>query len=179
MKTLAKYFVFGDQRLFYILNKNISCKILDKLMPMVTELGGGIFASVLPLLLIIIGKSNIRLMGIKILLSLSLSQLFVQILKRSLTRQRPYNILQNINTFGIVLKDYSFPSGHTTASFSIATAIWLSTPYLMIPLMFVALMVGVSRIYLAVHYPSDVLVGMILGITSSVLTHSYFINYFI
>jgi len=89
-----------------------------------------------------------------------------------LARERPYNILQNINTFGIKLKDYSFPSGHTTASFSIATVLSLNIPQLMIPVLILALMVGVSRIYLAVHYPSDVLVGVILGIVSSFATHS-------
>jgi len=172
MRTLAKYFAHSDRKLFYIINKNIKCGFFDKLMPYITELGGVIFTSILPLFLILISKNKARIIGFEILISLSISQVLVQILKRVLARERPYNILQNINTFGIKLKDYSFPSGHTTASFSIATVLSLNIPQLMIPVLILALMVGVSRIYLAVHYPSDVLVGVILGIVSSFATHS-------
>ena len=177
MKFLGKCFVFGDKKLFYLINKNISCSFLNRIMPFITELGGAIFSGILPLLLIVINAGKSRILGIEILASLSVSQVFVQLLKRVLSRERPYNILQNINTFGIKLKDYSFPSGHTTASFSMATILSLYMPQLMIAFIAIAFMVGISRIYLAVHYPSDVLVGIILGTASSVVTHSYIINY--
>ncbi|MGF7059389.1 phosphatase PAP2 family protein [Brassicibacter mesophilus] len=177
MRFLGKCFVFGDKKLFYFINKNISCSFLNRIMPFITELGGAIFSSILPLLLIIINAGKSRILGIEILASLSVSQVFVQLLKRMLTRERPYNILQNINTFGIKLKDYSFPSGHTTASFSMATILSLYMPQMMMLFVIAAFVVGISRIYLAVHYPSDVFVGIILGTASSFVTHSYFLNY--
>lgn len=176
MKYLKRFFIFGDNRIFHMCNTKLSCKVLDFIMPRITDIGSLIFSGLLPLILIVINAGRSRILGIEMLASLSFSQVFVQILKRTLTRERPYNILENIKTFDIVLKDYSFPSGHTTASFSMATILTYYLPQFMIVFIALAFLVGISRIYLAVHYPSDVIVGIILGITSSMITHSYFIN---
>jgi len=176
MKYLKKFIIHGDKKIFHMFNTRLSCKALDIIMLRITDLGSLIFSGLLPLVLIVINIGKTRLIGIEMLASLSFSQVFVQILKRSLTRERPYNILENIRTFDIVLKDYSFPSGHTTASFSMATVLTYYMPQLMIVFMALALLVGISRVYLAVHYPSDVIVGIVLGVTSSIITHAYFIN---
>jgi len=58
------------------------------------------------------------------------------------------------------LKDYSFPSGHTSASFAIATTIAFNMPRLSIVAFILAFAIGISRIYLGVHYPTDVMAGM-------------------
>lgn len=176
MRYLKRFITFGDSRIFHMCNTKLSCKALDLIMPRITELGSLIFSGLMPLILIVVNIGKTRPLGIEMLASLSFSQVFVQILKRSFTRERPYNILENIKTFDIVLKDYSFPSGHTTASFSMATILTYYLPQFMIVFMGLAFLVGISRIYLAVHYPSDVIVGIVLGVTSSIITHSYFIN---
>ncbi|MFA5523458.1 MAG: phosphatase PAP2 family protein [Tissierellales bacterium] len=175
MKYIKRFLIFGDKRIFYMCNTRLSCKVLDLIMPRITEIGGVIFSGLIPLLLIVINSGRSRMLGVEMLAALSFSQVFVQILKRSLTRERPYNILENIKTFDIALKDYSFPSGHTTASFSMATILSYYLPQLMIVFFILAFSVGISRIYLAVHYPTDVIVGIILGTTSSLVVHSYFI----
>lgn len=176
MKYLKRFITFGDNRIFHICNTRLSCKLLDFIMPRITELGGLIFSGIMPLILIVINFGRSRALGIELLASLSFSQVFVQLLKRTLTRERPYNILENIKTFDIVLKDYSFPSGHTTASFSMAAILTFYLPQFMFIFIALAFLVGISRIYLAVHYPSDVIVGIVLGVASSIITHSYFIN---
>jgi undecaprenyl-diphosphatase len=61
------------------------------------------------------------------------------------------------------LKDHSFPSGHTTAVFSVIVPFLLQTPSLAAVLIPLGLSVGISRIYLGLHYPSDVIAGGILG----------------
>lgn len=177
MKYIKRFLIFGDNRIFHICNTKLNCRLLDIIMPRITDLGSLIFSGLMPLILIVINIGRSRQLGIELLAALSFSQVFVQLLKRTLSRERPYNILENINTFDIVLKDYSFPSGHTTASFSIATILTYYLPPLMLVFFAIALLVGISRIYLAVHYPSDVIVGLILGVTSSIITHSYFINH--
>jgi undecaprenyl-diphosphatase len=113
-------------------------------------------------------------LGIELLVALMFSQFFVQILKRTLGRQRPYKVLNDLNTFGIEMKDYSFPSGHTTASFCVAVVISINYPQ-MLPFTFLfAVLIGISRIYLGVHFPSDVLAGAVLGIASAFIVHYYF-----
>jgi undecaprenyl-diphosphatase len=87
------------------------------------------------------------------------------------TRQRPYSRLIGVNTFKLDLRDYSFPSGHTTAAFSVAVSFALVFPSIMIPLMLAALMVGLSRIYLGVHYPTDVVVGIIIGTVFAIMSN--------
>ncbi|EOC99568.1 phosphatase PAP2 family protein [Caldisalinibacter kiritimatiensis] len=172
MKNILKGFVSGDKKLFYVINDRIKCGLLDNIMPLITRLGGPIFSVLLPVILITMTKNDTRMVGLESLTSLSASHLVVQILKRTIARLRPYDILEKINTFNIYLKDYSFPSGHTTASFSLAVSLALNYSTLMIPLIVIAGMVGISRIYLGVHYPSDVAVGAIIGTMTSITIHS-------
>ncbi len=93
-------------------------------------------------------------------------------LKYAVNRTRPYNKYPN----DIIKRDhagpYSFPSGHTTAAFSTATAISLTYNkwYVTVPSFAYASLVGYSRMRLGMHYPSDVLGGMVLGIGTGLLT---------
>lgn len=178
MKRLVNYFTFTDNSIFHFLNTKLNCKAFDRTMPYITELGGAVFSLLLPILFIILNMGSSRNIGFEILFSMALSQVFVQILKRSLNRERPYNSLENINTFDIMLKDYSFPSGHTTAAFITAIHLLIYFPQFAIFFLLVAILVGISRIYLAVHYPSDVLVGVIVGVGTSIVSHSHLFNMF-
>lgn len=170
---MRKFFEKFDNLFIELINNKMKNKYLDKLMYRITDLGGAIFSTVFSLVLFTFGDSTIRLIGIEALVVLGISQIIVQGLKIGLSRERPYNMLENLNTFGINLRDYSFPSGHTTASFSIATVLALNIPKIW-PLAYLfAIIIGISRIYLAVHYPTDVAAGLILGIGTSVLVHYY------
>ncbi len=168
MKNKFKKF---DDFLIELINIKMHRTYLNRLMQRATGLGGAIFSSALVAVLILIGSSYTRRMGLESLVALFFSQIIVHSLKRILTRERPYNIIEHLNTFGIVMKDYSFPSGHTAASFSIATTISLNIPRLAIFVFIIAMIVGISRIYLAVHYPTDVVAGIILGIIPALLVH--------
>lgn len=91
-------------------------------------------------------------------------------LKFTIRRPRPYNgypddLIPVKRTVG-----YSFPSGHTSLTFSVATSLSLSCPkwYVIAPSMLWASSVAFSRLYLGVHYPSDVLTGMIVGTASGI-----------
>ncbi|WP_078696748.1 phosphatase PAP2 family protein [Caloramator quimbayensis] len=95
-------------------------------------------------------------------------------LKNKFERPRPYNILNDVNNFNIVLRDYSFPLGHTTAAFSVCMTLSLLFPVFCVFFILIALIVRFTRIYLGVHYPTDVVVGMFIGIICSVLTNIVF-----
>ena len=99
--------------------------------------------------------------------------------KRLVNRPRPYVAVEGISARDREHQDdkvfdpYSFPSGHTSSAFAIATSLSASYPewYVIVPSMAWATTVGVSRVWLGVHYPSDVLVGAGLGAGTAILVH--------
>lgn len=174
---MKKAFKKFDDFLIELINIKMNHRYLDILMYKATNLGGALFSSLLVIFLILIGSSSTKLIGIESLVSLCISQIIVHSLKILLSRERPYKIIEQLNTFGINLKDYSFPSGHTAASFSIATTIALNIPKLTIIVFVIAIIVGISRIYLAVHYPTDVAAGIILGTIPAIIVHYHLIGF--
>ncbi len=173
---MRKHFKAFDDLFINLINDKMKNKYLDIFMYKVTDLGGAIFSSLFALTLLIFGNSKIKLIAIEALIVLTISQIIVQVVKKLLGRERPYVIIEKLNTFGIDLSDYSFPSGHTTASFSIATTLALNLPALTSIVFIMATIIAMSRIYLGVHYPTDVAAGIILGIGSSFLVHYYLMN---
>ena len=79
---------------------------------------------------------------------------------------RPYDVNTTIQLLVPKLQDFSFPSGHTSASFTIVSALYFAKDSLWKPTLVLACLIAVSRLYLYVHYPTDVLGGIILGILS-------------
>ena len=92
------------------------------------------------------------------------------VLKNSLKRNRPQEVLTDFQSLIVPHDQFSFPSGHTSAAFMMATigsAFW---PLLTLPLYFWAAGVGFSRVLLGVHFPSDVMVGAVLGTSIAYLS---------
>ena len=171
---MKKLFYKFDDYFINIFNKRIKNDCFDKIMYYITNIGGAISSTIISITLILFGDEGIRFFGFELLVAIVFSQFFVQIFKRTLGRQRPYKVLDDINTFGIDMKDYSFPSGHTTASFCMATIISINYPQLLTFAILFAFLIGISRIYLGVHFPSDVLAGAMLGVVSAFIVHYYF-----
>ncbi len=95
--------------------------------------------------------------------ALAVSHLPVAVAKKLYPRMRPYLALPGTNTFRNPLKDHSFPSGHTTAIFASTVPYMVAFPTLTVILLPLACIVGFSRIYLGLHYPSDVFAGLVIG----------------
>ena len=93
------------------------------------------------------------------------------VLKRVFNRPRPYVTYPDLKSLSTE-KSLSFPSGHTSAAFSVATSLSLNFPkwYVIVPAYTWAAATGYSRMYMNVHYPSDVLAGAILGSGTAWLT---------
>ncbi|MBQ2071582.1 MAG: phosphatase PAP2 family protein [Oscillospiraceae bacterium] len=149
---------------------------MTPVMELISLLGkGGIALIVLSLVLLVIRKT--RRFGTAMLLGLAIGAVVVNLwLKVVIARPRPY---ADINGFYYPLwqmmgshteSDYSFPSGHTNAAFACMVPAFLlgKKSWSWLCLLFAFLM-GVSRIYLVVHYPSDVLGGLIMGTLAGLL----------
>ncbi|HEX2925409.1 MAG TPA: phosphatase PAP2 family protein [Ruminiclostridium sp.] len=161
-----------DLNTLLVFNNSIKCKFLDKVMPVITNLGGAIATISTCLVIIALGRGMVGRMGVQALIALTVSHLIVHFLKNSVCRPRPKDVLPNINTFDVSLDYYSFPSGHTTAAFAIATTLALNLHILAFICFPLAFIVAISRLYLGVHYPSDVLAGIAVAIFSSIVIHS-------
>lgn len=146
-----------------------SCKFLDTVMPVITKLGdGGIFWIALSVILICFKRT--RKIGITMGLSLLIGYIIGNVfLKNIVARTRPYDVNSLVSVLIPKLKSFSFPSGHTLASFEGATSIFLHNKKYGIPAIILAVIIAFSRLYLYVHYPTDVLAGMVLGIAVSLL----------
>lgn len=147
---------------------------LDTVMPLVTKLGdGGIFWIVSGLVLLVIPKT--RKVGCVVAAALIIEALCCNVIVKPLVaRTRPFAINVDINLLIAPPKDFSFPSGHTGASFAAASAMYFARKYLekswnwlWITAFITATVIAYSRLYLYVHYPTDVLAGLVFGIVSA------------
>ena len=141
-----------------------ACPFLDAVMPLITSLAnGGIIWIIAAVLLLIFKKS--RKTGFSVALALITGLIIGNlILKNLVGRIRPYEFNEGVEILVARLSDYSFPSGHTLASFEAATALLIREKRLGVPALVLAVAIAFSRLYLYVHYPTDVLAGIILGV---------------
>lgn len=109
--------------------------------------------------------------GVKSAAAIGLNLAFTTGLKYGINRERPFKKYPNDIVQRTDVGPYSFPSGHTSCAFASATALTLSTKkwYVAVPSYIYACGVGYSRMRLGVHFPTDVLGGMVIGIGSSLL----------
>ena len=147
---------------------NLWCPLLDTVMPIITLLGdAGIFWIALAVLFMITKKY--RKTGIGMMLALMMGLLLCNIwLKPTIARIRPYDFQmeyfsKEIQLLAGGMHDFSFPSGHTIASFEAAVVIALNSKKLGIPAMILAVLIAFSRLYLYLHYPTDVIFSVVLG----------------
>ena len=143
---------------------------LDKIMVFITRLGdAGIIWIMLSIVLLLIPKT--RKSGAVMVVALVVDVLLCNIvLKNLVARTRPYDVNTGVHLLVAKLHDYSFPSGHTAASFASVTALYLAGEKKLWKFALVlACLIAISRLYLYVHYPTDVLGGILFGVISGYL----------
>lgn len=147
--------------------QNIHNPWLDQAMIAITSLADhGILWLILGLLFLIFSKT--RHLGLSLLLSVFLGYVTGNgILKNLIARKRPCWIKSEIPLLIPIPRDYSFPSGHTLVSFEGAFSIWKYNQKWGFAALVVASLIGCSRLYLFVHFPTDVLAGIALAMINA------------
>lgn len=168
----------GDYRILLWIQENLRFSFLNAPMRFITTLGDVGFIWIL-LCLILLVFSKTRKVGFVALISLGIC-IFINnaVLKVLIERERPFQSYSNIIALIPIPHDSSFPSGHTCSSFAVAgiLAKYLDRKY-GIAAYTLAGLIAFSRLYVGVHYPTDVLAGMLLGIVGSHIIYYYFENY--
>ncbi|MGM9589115.1 MAG: phosphatase PAP2 family protein [Faecousia sp.] len=160
---------------------NLQSGFMDTVMPIITLFGdAGIFWMICATLLLFTKKHRRTGLGVWFALAMGLLVCNI-ILKPAVARIRPYDfqITQLGKTWEDILlggkllveapHDYSFPSGHTIASFEACTVLLLNSKLMGIPAVILAILIAFSRLYLYVHYPTDVIFALLAGILFGVL----------
>lgn len=148
---------------------NVKCGFLDSLMGGITRLGDKGFVWILATALLIAVGKRYRKMGFAAAISLAVSALLCNILiKPAVGRIRPYDLF-DLPIVVEKLVDFSFPSGHTTVAFAFAAAVYMLNRKMGKIALVCATVMAITRLYLCVHYPTDILGGIILGILCGVI----------
>jgi undecaprenyl-diphosphatase len=143
-------------------------KLIAFTMPWISHTANGYYYPIVPALLLTINPQIARGFLLGGLFAFAIELPLYKLLKKGIKRDRPCEALSNVYRRISPSDQFSFPSGHTSAAFVMATLLSYFFPSLSIPLFIWALLVGFSRIYLGVHYPSDILAGIVVGILSAV-----------
>ncbi|MDD6380428.1 MAG: phosphatase PAP2 family protein [Lachnospiraceae bacterium] len=148
--------------------QSIHNPVLDRIEPFITLFGdAGIFWILLTVAILIFVKD--KRVGITCALALASEAIIVVILKNTVCRSRPIWLDPTVQMLVKIPKDYSFPSGHSAASFSVAVSIFLYKKRWGIAAIILAALIAISRMYLFVHFPTDVIVGTLIGISMALI----------
>ena len=173
LELLNSWAVSFDLPILDWIQANMANPFLDKIMPIITVLGdAGIFWMICAAVLAITKKY--RKVGFGMAFAMAMGLLVCNIiLKPTVGRIRPYDFQETLGvTINLLIEkqhDFSFPSGHTIASFEACTVMMLGSKKLGIPATLLAILIAFSRLYLYVHYPTDVIASVILGTLFGVL----------
>jgi undecaprenyl-diphosphatase len=176
IQTLVASLYQLDDRICIKLSRWGGKNLMDRIMIFTSRMGDGYLYPVICLVILAFDLSAaIRLIP-AILLSFAIELPIQKLLKHKTKRARPFTRIPGMRNLIKAPTDFSFPSGHTTAAFLTAVQLGHVYPILLIPCLAAAGAIGLSRIYNGVHYPSDVIAGVILGIFSAQIGMAVFLR---
>lgn len=151
-----------DRAVFFFINHGLSNPFFDFIMSVISKISDGPILFAVSFVLLFSKKRELKLLGLIMLTGLTVSFYVVSGLKVLVARPRPFLVLTDVF---LLAKDksMSFPSGHAATSFMVATALAAYFKRYAAIFYSFAAAVAVSRVYMGVHYPSDVLAGAVIG----------------
>ena len=159
IETIYKY----DSLISYRLGDLRSYHWFSDLMVISSKLGDGSIWLFLSLSLLLFGGKDGQKAVLIGTISVILCVAIFKAIKHRTNRKRPFETYIDMEFILPPPDEYSFPSGHSINAFAIATAAAWFFPLLFIPLFFMASLIAISRVFLSLHYPTDVTVGALIG----------------
>lgn len=151
------------------IQEHMRSELLDSVMPALTSLGNGGMVWILLCVCLLIGRKH-RRAGIVLAVAMAVDALLCNgLLKPIIGRARPFDVNPDILLLIAPPGDFSFPSGHTAVSFAAVAALYLCREKYWYLGAFLAVAIAFSRLYLYVHYPTDILGGMVVGTASGII----------
>lgn len=173
MNTLRKITSY-DAVAFYWCHGFTQLPRLATLSRLISRLGDGGLYLALGLTLALLEVQDGEAFLMAGLLAFAIELPLYLILKNTIKRDRPCHRFDNFNAFIIPSDKFSFPSGHAAAAFVFATVFSHFYPAMLELSYSIAVLIGLSRVMLGVHYPTDIAAGAVLGVSSAVMALSLY-----
>ena len=169
---MFNFFKIIDNKGLNYISEKCKNRTFDRIMPIITMMGNlGIIWLIISSLLFL--KVEYRIIGVSVILALVLTTIIGEgIIKHIVRRSRPFQDNEEELLINRPIT-YSFPSGHTASSFAALAVLLQMNGKLGLILSPIATLIAFSRVYLKVHYPTDVIFGMFLGFTCGMSVVSF------